>query len=217
MRDVFPQHYAMTYLGFATGLRPSSMRPLRRKGPTPDVRWDEGVVLVRRSHTLADEVMDTTKTKLRQRLSVPAEVIEVLRHHVKMELTTPEQTTSDLLFPAADGGFLSEHCLRKPFAKVGRLIGLEMKFTPRGLRRTFNDLARTARVEALVTKSISGHVTDRMREHYSTVQPTEQRESIGRVLRLVTGGPVTDADARGGAPGGAPTARVVLREKEVRG
>jgi hypothetical protein len=52
-----------------------------------------------------------------------------------------------------------------------------------------------------------------MREHYSTVQPTEQRESIGRVLRLVTGGPVTDADTRGGAP----TARVVLREKEVRG
>src|SRR5277367_2163482 len=48
MREVFPQHYAMAYLGFATGLRPSSMRPLRRKGSTPDVRWDEGVVLVRR-------------------------------------------------------------------------------------------------------------------------------------------------------------------------
>jgi hypothetical protein len=79
----------------------------------------------------------------------------------------------------------------------------------RGLRRTFNDLARTARVEALVTKSISGHITDRMREHYSTVQPTEQRESIGRVLRLVAGGPVTDGNARGGAP----TSRVVLREE----
>ncbi len=157
--------------------------------------------------------MDTTKTKLRQRLSVPTEVIEVLRDHAKTQLTTPEQIASDLLFPAADGGFLSEHCLRTPFAKVGGLIGLEMKFTPRGLRRTFNDLARTARVEALVTKSISGHVTDRMREHYSTVQPTEQRESIGRVLRLVTGGPVTDGNAGGGAPGGAPTSRVVLREE----
>jgi hypothetical protein len=39
-------------------------------------------------------------------------------------------------------------------------------------------------VEALFT-SISGHVTDRMREHYSTVHPVEQRESIGAVLRLV--------------------------------
>jgi hypothetical protein len=35
------------------------------------------------------------------------------------------------------------------------------------------------------TKSISGHKTERMREHYSSVQPSEQRESIGRLLRLV--------------------------------
>jgi hypothetical protein len=53
------------------------------------------------------------------------------------------------------------------------------------MRRTFNDLARLANVEAVVTKSISGHKTERMREHYSSVQPSEQRESIGRLLRLV--------------------------------
>jgi hypothetical protein len=64
MREVYPEHHAMTFLGFATGLRPSSMRPLRRKGTAPDVRWEEGVSLVRRSHSLGDEVMDTTKTKL---------------------------------------------------------------------------------------------------------------------------------------------------------
>jgi hypothetical protein len=73
------------------------------------------------------------------------------------------ERASDLLFPAADGGFLSEHCLRTPFARVGGLIGLEMKFTPRGLRRTFNDLARTAKVEALVTKSISGPLFNSMK------------------------------------------------------
>jgi hypothetical protein len=76
-----------------------------------------------------------------------------------------------------------------------------MRFTPRGLRRTFNDLARAAEVESLVTRSISGHLTDRMRQHYSTVTPGEQRESIGRVLRLVK--PAPDA-VRDGAPGGAP-------------
>ncbi|HXN30508.1 MAG TPA: site-specific integrase [Polyangiaceae bacterium] len=205
MREVYPQHYAMTFLGFATGLRPSSLRPLRRKGPAPDVRWDEGVILVRRSHSLGDEVMDTTKTKLRQRISVPPDVMEVLADHVQTQLTTPEQIGSDLLFPAADGGYLGEHCLRKPFAKVGALIGLEMSFTPRGLRRTFNDLARTARVEALVTKSISGHLTDRMREHYSTVHPVEQRESIGAVLRLVKGGAVTGEPAASGTHGGTQT------------
>lgn len=207
MREMYPQHYAMTYLGLATGLRPSSMRPLRRNGPTPDILWDKAVVLVRRSHTLGDEIMDTTKTKLRQRISVPDAVMNVLRWHVDTQLQTPEQRSSELLFPAEDGSLRTEHVLRKPFARVRALIGLDMRFTPRGLRRTFNDLARAADVESLVTRSISGHLTDRMREHYSTVTPVEQRESIGRVLHLVKPqpqNPNAPNAVRGGAPSGAP-------------
>ena len=149
--------------------------------------------------------MDTTKTKLRQRISVPPEVLEVLRWHERTQLVTRKQLESDLLFPAPDGGFLAEHCLRTPFGKVGSLVGLEMTFTPRGLRRTFNDLARVAKVEALITKSISGHLTDRMREHYSTVHPVEQRESIGAVLRLVKTSPVTGDTPPSGTQGGTQT------------
>jgi integrase len=142
------------------------------------------VVLVRRSHTLGDEFMNPTKTKLRQRITVPAEVMEVLRWHVATQLVTPEQKASELLFPAEDGGFRSVSFLKKAFATVGRLIGLKKSFTPRAMRRTFNDLMRLARVEAVVTKSISGHITDRMREHYSTVTPEEQRRSIRNVVNL---------------------------------
>jgi hypothetical protein len=50
-----------------------------------------------------------------------------------------------------------------------------------------------------------------MREHYSTVTPVEQRESIGRVLRLVTLGSTTT----GGAPGGAPDAESGAPRGEV--
>jgi hypothetical protein len=185
MKEEFPAQYAMTFLGFATGLRPSSMRPLRRMGETPDVLWDQGVILVRRSHTLKDEFMKTTKTGLRQRITVPREVMDELKWHVDTQLVSPEQKASELLFPAEDGTFRSENFLTKAFEAVGGLIGLKKKFTPRGMRRTFNDLARVANVEAIVTKSISGHLTEQMREHYSTVSPVEQRESIGRLLRLV--------------------------------
>ena len=80
------------------------------------------------------------------------------------------------------------------------------------MRRTFNDLARLANVEAIITKSISGHKTERMREHYSSVQPSEQRESIGRLLRLVKPAPSSAEPLREGcsegcsdAPKGAPT------------
>ncbi len=74
--------------------------------------------------------------------------------------------------------------LNKPFAQVSDEMGLGYNFTQRGMRRTFNDLARAAKVEQLITKSISGHATDRMVEHYSTVSGAEQRESIAKVVGL---------------------------------
>ena len=215
MLDEFPQHYAMTRLGFATGLRPSSMRPLRHRGGTPDVLWEQGVVLVRRSHTLGDSVMETTKTGLRQRISAPPELMEVLRWHASSQLTTPDQEASELLFASENGGFRTEACLGKAFAIVGAAIGLKKKFTPRGMRRTFNDLARTAKVESLITKSISGHLTDRMKDHYSTVSPVEQRDSIGRVLQLVTTGSASGTPSQTGAPAGAPTVEVGAPEGAV--
>ena len=50
-RESHPEHFAMVYLGLVTGLRPSSLRPLRRRGSEPDVVWEANRILVRRSHT----------------------------------------------------------------------------------------------------------------------------------------------------------------------
>jgi integrase len=171
MREMYPQHYAMTYLGFATGLR-----PLRRKGPNTDVLWEQNRILVRRSHTVGDEVMQTTKQKRKYPIDVPEEVMKVLHWHVKTQLDTPEQEESELLFPAVTGGFRSPSVLNIPFADVMDTLGLTKRFTQCGLRRTFNDLARAARVEALVTRSISGHLTEQMEHHYSTVNGTASHE-----------------------------------------
>jgi hypothetical protein len=102
--------------------------------------------------------------------------------------------------------------LRKPFSDVAEEIGLGKRFTQRGLRRTFNDLARTARVDALVTRSISGHLTERMQHHYSTVNSDEQRQGIAKVIELTKArekrrAEAPDAaDGSGGAPSGAPGA-----------
>jgi hypothetical protein len=91
-------------------------------------------------------------------------------------------------------------------------MGLGKRFTQRGLRRTFNDLARTARVDALVTRSISGHLTESMQHHYSTVNADEQRSGIAKVIELTKArakrqAEASDADGvSSGAPGGAPGA-----------
>ncbi|HKO92429.1 MAG TPA: hypothetical protein VJU61_14805 [Polyangiaceae bacterium] len=76
--------------------------------------------------------------------------------------------------------------LNKPFATVSDAIELGYHFTQRGMRRTFNDLMRAAEEEAIVTRSISGHLTERMQDHYSTVSGSEQRTSIAKVIALMT-------------------------------
>jgi integrase len=184
LRELFPQHYAMVHLGLITGLRPSTLRPLRRRGPECDVDWDEHRLRVRRSHTVGEEVMRTTKQRHRYTIGLPLEAMDVLRWHVDTQFRTPEQQASDLLFPGIDGGFRSTSVLLKPFAEVAQEVGLTKRITPRALRRTFNDLARAAQVQDVVTRSISGHLTEGMQRHYSTVSGDEQRRALARVIDL---------------------------------
>lgn len=184
MRQAFPQHFAMTALGFLTGLRPSSLRPLRRCGPHADVLWDGKLLLVRRSHATRQEVMGMTKTGLDQCIALPDDLIAILRWHVEEHLVTQPMRDSELLFPAVTGGFRSRSALDVPFQRVAEAIGLNKAISPRAMRRTFNDLARAAKVSDIVIKSISGHLTDRMKEHYSTVGDEEQRASLGRIVSL---------------------------------
>ena len=183
LRELFPQHHAMALLGFVTGLRPSSLRPLRRHGEHADVLWDEGALLIRRSHTRRDEVMRTTKTGFRQRIGLPPAMIEALRAHVD-SLPPGPMLDSELLFPSVTGGFRAPSVLDKPFKRVAKAIGLRKRITAKGMRRTFQDLTRAESVNDLVVRSISGHVTREMHEHYSTPLEVEQRDGIARVIRL---------------------------------
>jgi len=194
MRELFPKHYAFVLLGFATGLRPSSLRPLRREGASADIKWDQSILLVRRSHTKKQEVMETTKTNAHQRLHLPEELISVLRWHAKRLGT--KGAKSELLFPNVRGGLRSTSCLDKPFERVSKAISLPYRFTPRGMRRTFQDLARAAEVGGLVTRSISGHATTKMQEHYSTVRDGEQREAMAKIIDIATARPKATKAAR---------------------
>jgi integrase len=205
LRALFPQHFAMAYLGLITGLRPSTLRPLRRRGPDSDVDWTQHRLRVRRSHTVGEEVMQTTKQRRRYTIDLPEEAMQVLQWHVDSQLGTPEQKESDLLFPAVDGRFRSPSVLRKPFAEVAHELGLEKHVTPRALRRTFNDLARAARVQDVVTRSISGHLTEDMQRHYSTVSGDEQRQALAKVIDLTRVQGDRALRARSGQQGGQQT------------
>ncbi len=99
-------------------------------------------------------------------------------------LRTPEQQDSSLLFPSLTGGFRARNVLDKPFRRVRDAIDLPYLITAKGMRRTFQDLTRAARVDDVVTRSISGHLTEEMQVHYSSVLQEEQRVSIAKVIEL---------------------------------
>ncbi len=127
--------------------------------------------------------MQATKTGLDQYLTLPGDMIDILRWHVD---TLPDGVMheSDLLFPSEVGGYRSPSCLDKPFKEVSRLLGLKKHVTPRAMRRTFQDLARAAEMKDVVTRAVCGHVTAAMTQRYSTVGGAEMQRELGKLISL---------------------------------
>ena len=110
-------------------------------------------------------------------------------------------TESELLFPSETGSFRAPSALDKPFAAVAKAIGLRKHVTPRAMRRTFQDLARKAKVEDIVTRAVSGHATETMQHHYSTVHQEEIHDGLARIVALagLTERPANETGAAHGA------------------
>jgi integrase len=134
--------------------------------------------------------MDKTKTGKDQEIALPPEVLEVLKTHADA-LPAGPMRDSELLFPSESGGLRTRNVLAKPFLAIAKEIeretGRKVKLTPRGMRRTFNDVARLAGVHDVVTRSISGHTTEKMQHHYSTALEKEQRSELSKVHKVLAG------------------------------
>lgn len=204
LRQVAPHLWLAVVLGFATGLRPSSLRPLRGQGPNSDVLWDEGILLIRRSY-VTGRILNRTKQGRGLEVALPQELLELLRQHLAQR--PPELASCELLFPRPGGELLGPNDFRHAFERARKLLGWQERWvTPRAMRRTFQDVTRLAAVRDLVTRSISGHSSPEMQQLYSTVELAEQREAITAALRpslRVLQGGVQGPAAAGGAPGGA--------------
>ena len=96
-----------------------------------------------------------------------------------------------------------DSCLAK--AKITK------RFTVHGLRYTFTDLVRLANVDAVVRRALTGHVTEEMQRHYSTVGLDEKRAAIRGVLRLVPPAPTTEPASTTGSGVSGGVSEVVLK------
>ena len=194
----FPQHFALVLTGIMLGLRPSHLFPLRWKGPSSDILWNTGQMLIRRSHTMG-VTMERTKTGKSITIRLHPILLTVLREHVAR---IPEKITaqSDLLFPShQDATELNPATLNYMFHRARKDAGITKKLTPRSLRRTFYNLCDLGGVDDTVARSIAGHASVHMANRYRTSQPTLQTEALGKMLDQVGFG-----GSSGGVSGGAP-------------
>lgn len=196
--EKYPQHFAVILLGSVTGLRPSTLYALRRSGDDADIKWDQGLLLVRRSRGIKGRVMEIAKNNHDQVIKLPDFVMQVLRWHVDKQLVTRGMERSELLFPAETGGFRHNSALARTVRMIARQMGLKKRISPKAMRRSFQDAMREAQVADVVVRSISGHLTEQMQQHYSTARGHEQQAAIARVIQLTR---VTEKlSSRNGSP-----------------
>ena len=73
-------------------------------GPERRHRSREEELYIRQNHTMSDYVMNTTKTAIELELSIPDELVDVLKEHITMIDASPIAAKTDLLFALAVHG-----------------------------------------------------------------------------------------------------------------
>jgi integrase len=182
MRTHYPQHYALVATLAYTGLRFCHASALRWED------WDEptGVLRVVRKHFRGEIGPVSRKKRAPKEYPVEPGLAEILREHrQRMVREQAKALEAGWLFPSTEGTLRTPNSLDRAWAKCLKHAEVTKRFTVHGLRYTFTDLVRRANVDAVVRRALTGHVTEEMQRHYSTVGLDEKRAAIAGVLRLV--------------------------------
>ena len=199
MRTHYAQHYALVATLAYTGLRFCHASALRWED------WDEepGVLRVVRKHFRGEIGAVSRKKRAPKEYPVEPELAEIIR--VQRQRVLGEEAKvreAGWMFPSAEGTLRTPNSLDRAWAKCLKHAKITKRFTVHGLRYTFTDLVRRANVDAVVRRALTGHVTEEMQRHYSTVGLDEKRAAIAGVLRLVPPEPRRE-EGRGGSSGGS--------------
>jgi integrase len=184
-RERYPEHFALIATLAITGLRWGEATALM----WTDIEAAEqhGVLRVRRSH-VRGVIRKTTKTGKRRLVPFPVDLANLLNEHRRRLVAVQHPgLVEGWVFPNAAGKPLGNGALADANQRVLKHAKIGKHVTIHGLRRTATDLLRRAAVDPVAAKAIIGHTTDRMREHYSTVNVEEARDIGQRVVSLVPG------------------------------
>lgn len=187
MRTTRPRWYALVAVLAFTGMRKSEATALYWS----DVDMDQGSIHIRRSSSGGGGKVDTTKTNTKRVASLDPALGAILRDHRRRLDELGLATEGDAWVFASEkaghrGKPVHKNSIREPLLDALKAAKLEERLTVHGLRRTMNNLLRQV-AGGEVARSIIGHVTEQMTEHYSTVRLDEKAKATSQVLRLVRG------------------------------
>ncbi len=138
-------------------------------------------------HAVSNGVLTDTKTHAPREVYLPQQVADALQaHRIKLIANRHRGVHSGLVFPSNTGGLRNPASLRKPLARATDEAGIEQHVSPQVLRRTFNTLMLSQGVDHIILRSLMGHSTEAMTEHYAGVRLEAKRNAVE--LALLSGG-----------------------------
>jgi integrase len=179
----YPQHFALAATLAYTGLRFCHASGLRWEDFDAKAR----ILHVRRRQLRGRVGRVSLVKRAPKQYPVPPQLMAILiAHRDAGRRSRPRRR--GWMFPNRNGGLRSPSSLQKAWQHCLKIAKVRERFTIHGLRRTFVDLSRRAKVDPVVTQSLTGHVTMKMHLHYSSVALDEKRAAVAAIAALIRGG-----------------------------
>lgn len=172
--------YALALTQAMTGLRWGEVSALY----VEDYDVEARVLRIRRRAILG-EIVPETKTRKQRMVGVPVALATAIRdHRAWLETEGHAGRHSPLLYPSRRGTPLTHNRISEALAAAREKAGITTRFTSHGFRRSLTDLLRLAEVDPVIAAQITGHETERMRRHYSTIRASEATSAADRTAAL---------------------------------
>jgi integrase len=183
MKETRPASFALLSAKKYTGQRFCHVSALK----LGDIDWSEMLLHFRRKQVRGKVGPISKKKPVPRVIPMLPELARVLLEHCRRLGRLGYPVDGDAwLFPTANGTLKQPSSLVNAIRRSAKEAGLAKRITPHMMRYLFNDVLRLAGVDQVTRKALTGHVTNEMTEHYSTVRLDEKRAAMEAVATLLT-------------------------------